>query len=220
MRVHAWAVFGPWYGGWAMNRVCKRCGKHEGRYRARGDSAVLWHHVADDVDWQTFSTMPVGGVSPDAEGRECRGCGQKQVMRVLANRRELIDACIADIVDALNAGGVATTDSCCGHGDNAGGIALVDGRWLVVTDRAHALRWCGEPDDTCEDATCNWSESEPGVWYSGCGDVMYHSPYQTWTHCPHCGSRIQRMSYPLDGDALPWGDQVRSRAESALEVGG
>ena len=57
LRLHAWAIFGPWYGGWAMNRVCKRCGKHEGRYRARGDSVVLWHHVADDVDWQTYNYM-------------------------------------------------------------------------------------------------------------------------------------------------------------------
>ena len=65
------------------------------------------------------------------------------------------------------------------------------------------------PDDTCEDTPCEWTESEPGVWYSGCGDVMYAPPSRTWTHCPHCGSRIQRNGFPLDGDALPWGDQAR-----------
>lgn len=54
-----------------------------------------------------------------------------------------IDACIADIVVALNAGGVRTRDSCCGHGRNAGGISLADGRWLVITTRDAAISACG-----------------------------------------------------------------------------
>ena len=46
---------------------------------------------------------------------------------------------IADIVQALNAGGVPTVASCCGHGHRPGCIALVDGRELFVAkDHAEA----------------------------------------------------------------------------------
>jgi hypothetical protein len=45
-----------------------------------------------------------------------------------------IDACIAPIVAALNAGGIATTGCCCGHGKRAGDILLLDGRTLLVLD--------------------------------------------------------------------------------------
>jgi len=44
-----------------------------------------------------------------------------------------IDPCIAQIVQALNAGGVATVASCCGHGRGAGSIVLADGRELVIS---------------------------------------------------------------------------------------
>lgn len=43
-----------------------------------------------------------------------------------------VDACIADLVKALNDGGVVTRDSCCGHGRGPGMIRLRDGRRLVV----------------------------------------------------------------------------------------
>ena len=44
-----------------------------------------------------------------------------------------IDACIADIVKALNDGGVKTVSCCCGHGAYPGHIALADGRVLMVS---------------------------------------------------------------------------------------
>jgi hypothetical protein len=44
----------------------------------------------------------------------------------------MVDACLADVVLALNKGGVATTASCCGHGKESGSILLRDGRELVV----------------------------------------------------------------------------------------
>lgn len=44
------------------------------------------------------------------------------------------DPCLVPLVKALNEGGVRTVASCCGHGKNAGSIALADGRWLVITD--------------------------------------------------------------------------------------
>jgi len=49
-----------------------------------------------------------------------------------------VDACIADIVQALNAGGVTTLGACCGHGRGAGVIDLADGRVLVITSHAAA----------------------------------------------------------------------------------
>lgn len=48
-----------------------------------------------------------------------------------------IDPCIHHIVAALNAGGVWTRASCCGHGgqpDDHGSIVLDDGRVLVVLE--------------------------------------------------------------------------------------
>lgn len=43
-----------------------------------------------------------------------------------------VDPCIADLVAALNRGGVPTCNSCCGHGEGPGSIALSDGRWVLV----------------------------------------------------------------------------------------
>ena len=43
-----------------------------------------------------------------------------------------IDWCIHHIVAALNAGGVETVASCCGHGTRDGVITLKDGRELAV----------------------------------------------------------------------------------------
>jgi hypothetical protein len=43
-----------------------------------------------------------------------------------------VDACLAPIVAALNAGGVRTLASCCGHGVRPGVIALEDGVELLV----------------------------------------------------------------------------------------
>lgn len=43
-----------------------------------------------------------------------------------------VDACIANIVSALNDGGVMTTSSCCGHGKSDGSILLADGREIIL----------------------------------------------------------------------------------------
>jgi hypothetical protein len=47
-----------------------------------------------------------------------------------------VDQCIAPLVRALNAAGIATVASCCGHGKRPGNIALADGRELII-----ALDW-------------------------------------------------------------------------------
>jgi len=47
-------------------------------------------------------------------------------------KEKAVDGCIAPIVKALNAGGVYTIASCCGHGERLGEIMLEDGRRIVV----------------------------------------------------------------------------------------
>lgn len=43
-----------------------------------------------------------------------------------------VDACIADIVQALNDAGIETAGCCCGHGNGDGSIILGDGRVLII----------------------------------------------------------------------------------------
>jgi hypothetical protein len=52
----------------------------------------------------------------------------------LNGRRQDIDLCIADIVAALNAAGIKTVASCCGHGQISGSVVLEDGRELIIRD--------------------------------------------------------------------------------------
>jgi hypothetical protein len=43
-----------------------------------------------------------------------------------------IDSCIADLVRALQEGGINMRSSCCGHGKSNGEIILADGRTLEI----------------------------------------------------------------------------------------
>ena len=43
-----------------------------------------------------------------------------------------VDSCIADIVIALNQGGIKTIECCCGHNKQHGTIFLEDGRELEI----------------------------------------------------------------------------------------
>ena len=47
-----------------------------------------------------------------------------------------IDACLSDLVIALQQGGIDMRYSCCSHGLGFGCIALEDGRLLVITDES------------------------------------------------------------------------------------
>ena len=72
----------------------------------------------------------------------CRYCdspgGKKtyknQVCMPLDGRVRCIDFCIHKIVAALNAGGVRTAASCCGHKNMKGNIMLEDGRTLIIQE--------------------------------------------------------------------------------------
>ena len=50
-----------------------------------------------------------------------------------------IDHCIHQIVAALNAGGVNTVASCCGHKTSKGIISLEDGRALIITKEPESM---------------------------------------------------------------------------------
>ena len=53
----------------------------------------------------------------------------------LKGRVQCIDRCIHQIVAALNAGGIPTAMSCCGHQEIAGRVDLEDGRVLVILNK-------------------------------------------------------------------------------------
>jgi len=64
-----------------------------------------------------------------------------QVCMPVNGRVQCIDRCIHQIVAALNAGGLTTIASCCGHGQMPGRIDLQDGRMLVITRDPDQLVW-------------------------------------------------------------------------------
>lgn len=72
------------------------------------------------------------------------GTYECQVPMPLNGRRQDIDLCVADIVTALNAAGIITVASCCGHGVMEGSIMLEDGRELLIK---HILPDALPPDD-------------------------------------------------------------------------
>lgn len=71
---------------------------------------------------------------------DCDKCDHAGGLKTYANQACLpingrivcVDWCIHHIVAALNAGGVETVASCCGHGVETGRIDLADGRKLIV----------------------------------------------------------------------------------------
>ena len=65
---------------------------------------------------------------------------ENQVSMPLNGKVRCIDYCIHRIVAALNAGGVRTTASCCGHGRILGNIGLEDGREIII--HTEPINWC------------------------------------------------------------------------------
>ncbi|NIR31678.1 MAG: hypothetical protein GWN84_20675 [Gammaproteobacteria bacterium] len=106
----------------------------------------------DGSDWRYEDTNEaVSTVERAAAGRACahtactagRYEGDVLVDIGLAAGPISVDPCIADLVQALNATGLPTVASCCGHGRRPGRITLKDGRELHVTfsqDAANELQ--------------------------------------------------------------------------------
>lgn len=61
------------------------------------------------------------------------------------------DPCIAPLIDGLNAGGITTVASCCGHGRRPASVVLDDGNVMLVMSRAEHDRigglWPGINDE-------------------------------------------------------------------------
>ncbi len=62
------------------------------------------------------------------------GTYECQTPMPISGRVRYIDRCIADVVAALNAAGIETVASCCGHKEIDAEISLKDGRVVVVYD--------------------------------------------------------------------------------------
>lgn len=81
--------------------------------------SVHWHNGR----WVFSDTM-----EPIDSRRPCRSCSRHALRVSVGARSACVDACIAPIVEALNAAGVRTTSSCCGHGLKPGFIKLATRR--------------------------------------------------------------------------------------------
>lgn len=64
-----------------------------------------------------------------------------------------IDSCIANLVHALQSGGIDMRGSCCGHGEGFGEINLQDGRTLLILG----------PEDASDYTTANTDEERLGI---------------------------------------------------------
>ena len=78
--------------------------------------------------------------------KHCDSVGGRKTVRGQVNmpingKVQCIDYCIHHIVAALNAGGVHTVASCCGHRKIPGRIDLEDGRTIVIVEDPDQLVW-------------------------------------------------------------------------------
>ncbi len=83
-----------------------------------------------------------------------------QVVMPLNGKVVCVDHCIHHIVAALNAGGVFTTDCCCGHRKMPGYIGLEDGRILVIFANREDARMY----DTDENNDSTRSNADISLW--------------------------------------------------------
>src|SRR5690606_18836219 len=88
------------------------------------------NHISESCDALDELDAALAAMGGQGEARESR-------MVVLRRKQDgtpsvWCDPEIADLVAALNAGGVPTIASCSGHGERPGNIALADGRELLV----------------------------------------------------------------------------------------
>ncbi len=60
------------------------------------------------------------------------------LLQLPGGREDGVDPCIVDLVIALNAGGLRTIASCCGHGQRPGSVLLEDRRFLFVATEEEA----------------------------------------------------------------------------------
>lgn len=119
--------------------------KHGWGYQNKG--AFLRKAVPCELTPAHRELLPrLPGGLPTASAVGCERCdtfgGEKtyanQACLPIGGRIVCVDWCIHHIVAALNAAGVATVASCCGHRQTDGRIDLADGRVLIVKSKEAA----------------------------------------------------------------------------------
>ena len=99
-------------------------------------------------NWQSMGIISNGHIPVRVKDGPCEFCDspggevtyRHQVCMPLGGRVQCIDFCIHQIVAALNAGGVRTIASCCGHGKMKGNIILEDGRVLLIQQKPETMK--------------------------------------------------------------------------------
>lgn len=121
-----------------------------------------------------------------------------------------IDACIADIVKALDAAGIAMCSSCCGHGQYEGSIELADGRTLVIKqadeEPDNGIGWIIDRLDKIENRL-----SSVETWQDG--EDTYRSEHMEPKYCVNC------MNYAKCGNQLFDYDTSEELDEAANDAG-
>lgn len=99
-----------------------------------------------------------------------------------------IDSCLVRLVEVLNAAGIYTISSCCGHGEGPGSILLEDGRELAIHAKARTRGGTMPQYGHFTDAAQTRPSYDPGL------DI----------ECPVCGKRLspplKTISLMLPGD--------------------
>lgn len=66
--------------------------------------------------------------------KRCKRCGRLDEEIMIDGKIVGVDACIADVVIALNNHGIKTVSCCCRHGIDDGYIMFEDGRKIIIKD--------------------------------------------------------------------------------------
>lgn len=81
--------------------------------------------------WGTLSTVELceielKGLTEEQHRKRAKILGLKE-------DEELVDSCIAPLIQVLNAYGIRTVSSCCGHGKTAMSSIRIDSRNILIT---------------------------------------------------------------------------------------
>lgn len=98
---------------------------------ATGERAAPFQSICNCAGFVEPSQAATDSDSPRSHQPPCAACGLRPSVIDVGGPVD-VDACIAPIVVALNAAGLPTRASCCGHGHRNGNIALADDRELFL----------------------------------------------------------------------------------------
>jgi hypothetical protein len=76
-------------------------------------------------------------------------CDFGEGIEIIISRRISVDKCIAPIVSRLNAAGVYTTGSCCGHGKSVASVTIQPSSAHRARSLGLTVRWDLAPPGAC-----------------------------------------------------------------------